>query len=99
MQSPAGSVQAISAAASTVFSIGMVFLGYWGLHESTQWKPMDYVVAAFALGGFVFLAAVPWIATAPMRHDEDMSMLMHARRAFLVGVGAVLLAVMLSIVR
>ncbi len=30
MKFPAGSVQALSSAASTVFSIGIVFLGYWG---------------------------------------------------------------------
>jgi hypothetical protein len=97
MQSPAGSVQAISAAASTVFSIGIVFLGYWGVHESTQWRPPEMVVAALALFGFIFLGAVPWMATAPMRDPDDASMLRLARRSFLIGVIAMWLAVVVSL--
>ena len=36
MPSPTGSVPALSAASATIFSIGIVFLGYWGLYEPTM---------------------------------------------------------------
>lgn len=96
MQSPVGSVQAISAAASTMFSIGIVFLGFWGFEESGHWGFFDVLVAALALAGFVCLGAVPWLATAPIE-CEDERMLRHARHAFLAGTGAIWLAVTMSL--
>jgi len=54
MQSPTGSVVALSSAASTMFSIGMIALGYWGLHEPSVWRIGDRVVVyanATVLGG------------------------------------------------
>jgi hypothetical protein len=52
MPSPTGSVVALSSAASTVFSIGIVFLGYWGVHESSRWAVSHVFVVGFALAGF-----------------------------------------------
>jgi len=97
MQSPSGSVVALSSAASTVFSIGMVFLAYWGLHESTKWHPIDVVVAGFAIIGFVCLGSVPWFATKPSHNPDEASALLIARRAFLLGVTAEWLAIVLSL--
>jgi hypothetical protein len=97
MRFPAGSVQALSSAASTVFSIGIVFLGYWGVHEQARWKSTDVVVAALALAGFVCLGSVPWLATTPVDNPEDERMVLRARRAFLMGVGTLWLALVLSL--
>ncbi|WP_158907514.1 hypothetical protein [Burkholderia sp. L27(2015)] len=97
MQSPTGSVVALSSAASTVFSIGMVFLGYWGLNESTKWRPLDVVVAALAICGFVCLASVPWFATKPSHDPDEAAALRIARRAFLLGVSAEWLAIVVSL--
>jgi RsiW-degrading membrane proteinase PrsW (M82 family) len=97
MQSPTGSVVALSSAASTVFSIGMVFLAYWGLHESTKWRPIDVVVATLAIGGFVCLGSVPWFATKPSHEPDEASALRIARHAFLAGVSGVWLAIVVSL--
>ena len=98
MQSPTGSVVALSSAASTVFSIGMVFLGYWGIHESGNWGARDYVIAVLAMAGFFCLGSVPWFATTPVANADDESKILVARRAFLCGVSAVWLAVLVSLV-
>lgn len=97
MQSPAGSVAALSSAAATMFSVGMIFLGYWGLHESSAWHVSDVVVVALALLGFACLGSVPWIATSPAKADDE-SRLMLARRAFLVGVAAVWVSIAVSVI-
>ena len=97
MAYPAGTVAALSSAAATVFSIGIVFLGYWGIHESTQWHFADVTVAILALGGFICLGLVPWLATPPVAHPDDDSLIRHARHAFLAGVGALWLAIVVSI--
>jgi hypothetical protein len=97
MQLPTGSVPALSSASSTVFSIGIVFLGYWGVHESARWHAGDVLVAALALAGFLCLGAVPWLATAPIEHADDQRMLRLARHAFLAGVTAMWLAVVASL--
>jgi hypothetical protein len=97
MQSPAGSVAALSSAAATVFSIGIVFLGYWGMYEATEWHFADFAVAVLALGGFLFLGSVPFLATAPQKNPEDERMLGIARRAFLIGVAAMWLSVLVSL--
>lgn len=97
MQSPAGSVAALSSAAATMFSVGMIFLGYWGLHESSAWRASDVVIVALALFGFACLGSVPWIATSPAKADDE-SKLMLARRAFLVGVVAVWVSIAVSVV-
>jgi hypothetical protein len=97
MQFPAGSVQALSSAASTVFSIGIVFLGYWGVHEGSHWRSVDFSVAFLALAGFACLGLVPWLATSPAKQADDESRLWLARHAFLGGVGALWLAIVVSI--
>jgi hypothetical protein len=97
MAYPAGTVAALSSAAATVFSIGIAFLGYWGIHESTTWHFADVTVAILALAGFICLGLVPWFATSPVDHPDDDSLIRHARRAFLAGVGALWLAVLVSI--
>jgi hypothetical protein len=97
MRLPAGSVQALSSAASTVFSIGIVFLGYWGVHEGGRWTAVDVTVVVIALAGFVCLGTVPWLATAPVDDPDDERMQLYARRAFLTGVGALWLAVVASL--
>ena len=67
MQFPTGSVVALSSAAATMFSMGMLFLGYWGWHEPLPWRFGDYVVILPALAGFACLVSVPFLATSPMK--------------------------------
>ncbi|TDN61097.1 hypothetical protein [Paraburkholderia sp. BL10I2N1] len=98
MPSPTGSVVAISSAASTVFSIGIVFLGYWGVHEGTRWSAVDIFIATIALLGFVCLGLVPWMATSSVEPDTGDARIRVARRLFLAGVSAIWLAVATSIV-
>ena len=98
MPSPTGSVVAISSAASTVFSIGIVFLGYWGVHEGTRWTVLDMFIAAFALAGFACLGLVPWMATRSVEPDTSDAGIRVARRLFIAGVSAIWLAVAMSIV-
>lgn len=97
MQSPAGSVAALSAASATIFSIGIVFLGYWGIHEASAWHFADVLVAVLALGGFICLGLVPWLATAPTENPADESHFRIARHLFLAGVAALWLAITTSI--
>jgi hypothetical protein len=51
MPSPTGSVVALSSASATTFSIGIVYLGYWGIHEPAPWRFTDALVVLCALGG------------------------------------------------
>ncbi|SMG51279.1 hypothetical protein [Paraburkholderia susongensis] len=98
MPSPTGSVAAISAASATVFSIGIIFLGYWGMYEPTAWRAADVVVVVFALGGFACLGLVPWMATSPVDSESDDSRIRIARHLFLSGVSAIWLAVAVSVI-
>jgi hypothetical protein len=97
MPSPAGSVVALSSASATTFSIGIVYLGYWGLHEPIPWRFLDGTVVALALMGFACLALVPWTATRPVEVESDDGGIRVARRLFLGGVGAIWLAVVVSV--
>src|SRR5579863_3151833 len=97
MQSPTGSVVALSSAASTMFSIGMIFLGYWGLHEPSVWRMGDRVVVGLALSGFACLGSVPWLATSPAKPNDESRFLL-ARRALLCGAVAVWVAIAASLV-
>src|ERR1700761_6277835 len=98
MPSPTGSVPALSGASATIFSIGIVFLGYWGMYEETKWHVSDVLVFVFALLGFAFLGLVPWVATAPVEPDTSDSRVRIARHLFLAGVIAIWLAVTLSVI-
>jgi hypothetical protein len=98
MPSPAGSVPALSAASATVFSIGIVFLGYWGMYEQSQWRVVDIVVFVFALIGFGCLGLVPWMATSPVEPESSDVRVRIARHLFLAGVIAIWLAVAISVV-
>jgi hypothetical protein len=98
MPSPAGSVPALSGASATIFSIGIVFLGYWGMYEPTRWRVVDIFVFAFALIGFACLGLVPWMATSPVEPDTSDSRIRIARHLFLAGVIALWLAVALSVI-
>jgi hypothetical protein len=98
MPSPTGSVPALSAAAATIFSIGIVFLGYWGVHEPTQWHFSDVLIVGFALTGFACLGLVPWLATSPADSDTGDGRIPLARHLFIVGVAAIWLSVALSVV-
>ena len=80
MQFPTGSVVALSSAAATMFSMGMLFLGYWGWHEPLPWRFGDYVVILPALAGFACLVSVPFLATSPMKTPDDESRMFVARR-------------------
>jgi hypothetical protein len=91
MQSPTGSVVALSSAASTMFSIGMIFLGYWGLHEPAPWRVGDRVIVLLALAGFA------WLATSPAPPGDERRFLL-ARRAFVAGASAVWLSIALSLI-
>jgi hypothetical protein len=97
MQSPTGSVVALSSAASTMFSIGMIFLGYWGLHEPAPWRLSDRVIVVVALAGFLCLGSVPWLATSPAKVGDESRFLL-ARRAFLLGASAVWISIALSLI-
>jgi hypothetical protein len=98
MPSPTGSVPALSAASATVFSIGIVFLGYWGLYEPGRWRAADNVVFVFALLGFGCLGLVPWVATSPVEADSNEKPVRVARHMFLAGVVSIWLAVALSVI-
>ncbi|MFP6561099.1 hypothetical protein WJ542_22745 [Paraburkholderia sp. B3] len=98
MQSPTGSVVALSSAAATMFSMGMLFLGYWGLHEPSPWHFGERVVVVVALAGFACLGSVPFLATSPMATPDDESRMRMARRAFLCGVSALWCAIVLSLI-
>lgn len=97
MQFPTGSVVALSSASATMFSMGMLFLGYWGLHEPLPWRFGDYVVVVLALAGFACLACVPFLAPSPMKTPDDESRMFVARRAFLGGASAVWCAIVASL--
>jgi hypothetical protein len=98
MPSPVGSVPALSAASATVFSIGIVFLGYWGMYEPSQWRPVDVVVFVCALIGFGCLGLVPWVATSPVEAEKGEMPVRIARHLFLAGVVSIWLAVAISVI-
>ena len=98
MPTPSGSVPALSAASATVFSIGIVFLGYWGMYEPTQWRVADIVVFVFALIGFACLGLVPGMATSPVEPESSDVRIRVARHLFLAGVISIWLAVSISVV-
>ncbi|MBN3845381.1 hypothetical protein G3N58_00850 [Paraburkholderia sp. Ac-20342] len=98
MPTPTGSVPALSAASATVFSIGIVFLGYWGMYEPIPWRAADVVVVVFALLGFACLGLVPWMATSPVEPETRDARVRIARHLFLAGVSAIWLAVAVSVI-
>lgn len=98
MPTPTGSVPALSAASATIFSIGIVFLGYWGLYEPTHWRVADIVVFAAALIGFACLGLVPWMATSPVVPETSDARIRIARHLFLTGVMSIWLAVAISVI-
>jgi hypothetical protein len=97
MPSPQGSVTALSSASATVFSVGIVFLGYWGVNEASGWRSVDRIVAGLALLGFAFLGLVPWVATSPVNPDTSDAKVRVARRMFVLGVVSIWLAILVSI--
>jgi hypothetical protein len=97
MPSPQGSVTALSSASATVFSVGIVFLGYWGVSEASGWRPVDRVVAALALIGFALLGLVPWMATAPVEPETSDAKVRVARYMFVFGVASIWLAILVSV--
>jgi hypothetical protein len=98
MPSPTGSVPALSAASATIFSIGIVFLGYWGMYEPTKWTVGDIIVFVAALLGFACLGLVPWMATSPVEPETSDARIRVARRLFLAGVIAIWFAVAMSVI-
>ncbi|HEY1998910.1 hypothetical protein [Paraburkholderia sp.] len=97
MHSPTGSVAALSSAAATMFSVGIIFLGYWGIHEASPWHIADVLVVALALTGFACLGLVPWVATRPVESDTSDAGMRVARRLFVAGMSGIWLAVALSL--
>lgn len=98
MRNPDGSVTALSSASATVFSIGIVFLGYWGVHEASPWKFSDVLIALFALIGFASLGFVPFVVTRPIDGTGPNRHVQTARVMFALGVATLWLAVAISIV-
>jgi hypothetical protein len=98
MPSPSGSVPALSAASATIFSIGIVFLGYWGLYDQTKWRVSDVFVFVFAMIGFGCLGLVPWLATSPVEAETNDSRIRIARHMFLAGVLSIWLGVAISVI-
>ena len=97
MPSPTGSVVALSSASSTMFSIGIVFLGYWGIHEPSPWTRIDILITVLALTGFACLGFVPWMATSPVEPETSDARIRIARRLFIAGASAIWLAVAASV--
>jgi hypothetical protein len=95
---PQGSVPALCAASATMFSLGIIFLGYWGLQEDGAWTLADNFVAGFAVIGFAFLGLVPWVATSPVAAEGNDSKVRLARMMFLCGVIGVWAAIVVSVV-
>jgi hypothetical protein len=95
--SPQGSVPALCTASATVFSIGIIFLGYWGLQEPGPWRLVDKLIATFAVIGFAFLGLVPWMATGPVIPETSDAKVRIARSMFLIGVICVWLAIVISV--
>ncbi|APR38642.1 hypothetical protein [Paraburkholderia sp. SOS3] len=98
MPSPQGSVVAISSASATVFSIGMAFLGYWGINEPGGWTRADRLIAALALIGFACLGVVPWMATAPVASDTPDARMRIARHLFMAGAAFIWIAIVVAVV-
>lgn len=98
MPIPQGSVAALCTASATMFSIGIIFLGYWGLQEAGAWTLADKFVAGLAIFGFAFLGLVPWMATSPVEPETNDARIGVARRMFLIGVVAVWLAIVVSVI-
>ncbi|WP_025596723.1 hypothetical protein [Burkholderia sp. WSM2230] len=98
MPAPIGSVPALSAASATIFSIGIAFLGYWGMYEPTGWRAVDVVVFILALIGFGCLGLVPWMATTPVEPETSDAKIRLARHLFLAGVASIWLAVAVSVI-
>ncbi|WOD16523.1 hypothetical protein [Paraburkholderia kirstenboschensis] len=98
MPAPIGSVPALSAASATIFSIGIAFLGYWGMYEPTGWRVVDVIVFILALIGFGCLGLVPWMATSPVEPETSDARIRIARHLFLAGVMAIWLAVAVSVI-
>ena len=96
MQSPQGSVVALSSASATILSVGMLFLGYWGIMDPPPWTWSDVVVVVFALVGFVSLGLVPLIVTSPVE-EERQAKVGAARRSFALGVFALGMAVGIAV--
>jgi hypothetical protein len=91
-------VPALSAASATIFSIGIAFLGYWGMYEPTTWRVADVIVFVLALIGFGCLGLVPWMATSPVEPETSDVRIRIARHLFLTGVTSIWLAVSVSVV-
>jgi hypothetical protein len=91
-------VPALSAASATIFSIGIAFLGYWGMYEPTGWRVADIIVFVLALIGFGCLGLVPWMATSPVEPETSDVRIRIARHLFLAGVMAIWLAVAISVI-
>jgi hypothetical protein len=96
MRAPQGSVAGLCSASAAIFSVGMVFLGVWGFRDPGPWTGVDRLVMALALIGFAALGLVPWIATTPVEREGD-ERVVAARWAFVIGVAAIWLAVVVSL--
>ncbi|MEI6001563.1 hypothetical protein H3V53_31705 [Paraburkholderia bengalensis] len=98
MPTPQGSVAALCTAAGTMFSLGIIFLGYWGLQEAGGWTFADKFVAGFAILGFAFLGLVPWMVTSPVDSESNDTYIRKGRWMFLTGVVLVWMAIVVSVV-
>ena len=58
MQSPQGSVVALSSASATILSVGMLFLGYWGIMDPPPWTWSDVVVVVFAVASTSLIVSI-----------------------------------------
>ena len=97
MRAPVGSVVGLCSASAGLCAMGMAFLAYWGVHEPTPWRFVDVLATVFAFISFGALASVPWIATTPVS-EEGAERIPAARRAFAIGVVAIWLAAVFTIV-
>lgn len=96
MRAPSGAVAGLCSASATMFSVGMAFLGYWGLYEPGGWRSADFVIVVMALVGFAALGSVPWIVTTPVAGDGEEKVIV-TRRALALGVVLIWLSVLASV--
>jgi hypothetical protein len=96
MRAPAGSIVGLCSASATMCAVGMAFLGYWDVHESSPWHWADRFVVFFAFASFAALGSVAWIVTTPVAED-GAERVVAARRAFAVGVISIWLAIVIAV--
>ncbi len=99
---PVGSVQSLSAAALSLLTVLVAFVGYAsfnGRASHLPWSVSDLVQLVFSLIAAVCLLAVPWYATQPQTRVNAYAVMERSRRLFLCGALSVLITILIYVVR